>query len=155
MVKARDIMRPEVTVVTSEMTVEDLGRLFMEKNISGAPVVDAGKLTGIVTENDLIKQDRRFHIPTIVRLFDAFIPLESASTVEKEIRRMSAAKVSDICTREVVSVDPETSLEDIATIMSDRGIHLIPVVSGEKLVGIIGKIDVIRGRMGEADQPLT
>jgi CBS domain-containing protein len=156
MIKARDIMNTDVVTVSPDTTVEALGRLFMEKGISGAPVVDAGgKLIGIVTENDLIKQNKRFHIPTIVRLFDAFIPLEGPSAVEKEIKRMSATRVADICTSHVVSVDPETPLQDIATIMSDKGIHLIPVVGDGKLVGIIGKLDVIKGSLGEPGQQLA
>ncbi len=150
MIKARDIMSTAVITVSPETTVDELGRLFIEKGISGAPVVDEkNNLYGVVTENDLIKQNGRFHIPTIVRLFDAFIPL-GASSVEKEIQRMSASKVSDICTREVITVGPETSLQEIATIMSEKGVHLLPVVSDGRLVGIIGKMDVIKGAMGEA-----
>ncbi len=150
MIKARDIMSTGVITVSPDTTVDELGRLFIEKGISGVPVVDAEQnLFGVVTENDLIKQNGRFHIPTIVRLFDAFIPL-GASSMEKEIQRMSASKVSEICTRVVITVGPETTLQEIATIMSEKGVHLLPVVSGGKLVGIIGKTDVIKGAMGEA-----
>ncbi len=150
MIKARDIMSTAVITVSPETTVDELGRLFIEKGISGAPVLDADhNLVGVVTENDLIKQNRRFHIPTIVRLFDAFIPL-GASSMEKEIQRMSASTVSEICTREVITVGPETTLQEIATIMSEKGVHLLPVVSAGRLVGIIGKMDVIKGAMGEA-----
>ncbi len=152
MLKAQDIMKTGVVTVTTETTVEELGRLFINRGISGAPVLSAdGKLYGIVTENDLIKQNRRLHIPTIIRLFDAFIPLGSSS-MEKEIAAMSASKVSDICTREVITVAPETPLQEIATIMSEKGIHLIPVVDGGKIVGIIGKMEVIKGSMGEAGE---
>ncbi len=150
MIKAKDIMSQDVVTVSPATTVEELGRLFIERGISGVPVVDKEKnLFGVVTENDLIKRSGRFHIPTIIRLFDAFIPL-GASSMEKEIQRMSASKVSEICNREVISVDPETSLQEVATIMSEKGVHHLPVVSSGKLVGIIGKADVIRGAMGEA-----
>lgn len=153
MLKARDIMTTSVLTVTPETTVEELGRLFLDKGISGAPVMDSDKrLYGIVTENDLIRQNRRFHIPTLIRLFDAFIPLEGSSSIEKEIRRMSASKVSEICVKNVIAVDPDTSLQDIATIMSDKGIHLIPVLSDGKLVGIIGKMDMIKGALGETHE---
>lgn len=153
MVRAQDIMKTGVITVSPETTVEELGRLFIERGISGAPVVSAdGKLYGIVTENDLIKQNRRFHIPTIIRLFDAFIPLEGSSSMEKEIRRMSASRVSEICTREVVTVAPETPLQEIATIMSEKGIHLLPVIDAGKIVGIIGKMEVIKGSMGETGE---
>lgn len=150
---ARDIMTTTVTTVTPETTVEELGRLFLDKGISGAPVLDAeGRLFGIVTENDLIRQNRRFHIPTVLRLFDAFITLEGSSSIEEEIRLMSASKVSDICTREVLTVGPDASLQDIATIMSDKGVHLIPVLQEGKLLGIIGKIDMIKGTLGEVQK---
>lgn len=146
-------MTTTVLTVTPDTTVEELGRLFVDKGISGAPVLDAeGRLYGIVTENDLIRKNRRFHIPTVLRLFDAFIPLEGSSSIEEEIRVMSASKVSDICTREVITVGPDASLQDIATIMSDKGVHLIPVLQEGTLSGIIGKIDLIKGTMGEVQK---
>jgi len=146
-------MTTGVITVTPDTTVEELGRLFLDKGISGAPVLDAeGNLYGIVTENDLIRQNRRFHIPTVLRLFDAFIPLEGSSSIEEEIRLMSASKVADICTRDVITVGPGASLQDIATIMSDKGVHLIPVLQEGKLSGIIGKIDLIKGTMGEVQK---
>lgn len=154
MVKAKDIMTKEVITVSPDTTVEGLGRLLIEKGISGAPVIDSkGKLFGIVTENDLIKQKERFHIPTVVRLFDAFIPVGGSSSMEKEIKRMSASRVSEICARDVVTVDPETSLQDIATLMSEKGVYLLPVVQSGKIVGIIGKRDVIKGSVSEAAEP--
>jgi CBS domain-containing protein len=156
MLKAKDIMNTAVVTVTPDTSVEELGRLFIEKGISGAPVVDADhKLFGIVTENDLIRQNQRFHIPTLLRLFDAFIPLEGSKSIENEIKRMSASKVSDICTRDVVTVGPETTLQDIATLMSERGLHLLPVISAGEIVGIIGKMDIIRGAVGEADKRVS
>jgi len=149
MVKARDIMKKDVITVTPDTSVEELGRLFIEKNISGAPVLDdKGGLYGIVTENDLIRQNRKFHIPTVLRIFDAIIPLESDSRVEEEIRRMTASTVGEICTREVVTIGGDTPLADIATIMSERRIHLLPVVEGGRVVGIVGKKEVIRGVSG-------
>jgi CBS domain-containing protein len=156
MLKAKDIMSTEVITVTPDTSVEELGRLFIEKGISGVPVVDEKQnLVGIVTENDLIRQNERFHIPTLLRIFDAFIPLQGSAEIEDEIRRMSASKVSQICRKNVVTVDPETSLQDIATIMSEKGVHLLPVMSSGKIVGIIGKMNVIRGTVGDADKRVS
>ena len=148
--RARDIMNRKVITVTPDTSVEELGRLFMEKNISGAPVIDEnGDIYGIVTENDLISKEKRFHIPTIITIFDAIIPLQTDAAVEKEIKRMAATTVGDICTREVVTVDEEMSLNDIATIMTEKKIHILPVLREGRLVGIIGKKDVIRAIAGE------
>ncbi len=146
MLKAKDIMTTNVITVGPETTIEELARILIEHKISGTPVVDEkGDLYGIVTENDLISQKKRLHIPTIVRLFDAYIMLESSSKIEKEIKRMSAVTVKDICVRDVITVTEETTLDEIATIMAEKKVHLIPVVEGKKIKGIIGKIDMIKG----------
>lgn len=152
MLKAKDIMTRNVITASPDTTVEELGRLFLEKDVSGAPVVDEnGNLAGIVTENDLITTNRRVHIPTILRLFDAFIPL-GTSRLEAEIKRMAATTAGEICTSNVITADEEMSIEDIATIMTEEKIHLLPVLKGGKLVGIIGKKDVIKGIAGEASK---
>ncbi len=152
MLKAKDIMTKNVITVSPDTTVEELGRLFIEKGISGAPVIDAsGKLIGVVTENDLISKNSRLHIPTILRLFDAFIPL-GRSKLEEEIRKMAASTVGEVCTRKVITVDEEASLDEIATIMNDKKIHLLPVLRERKVVGIIGKRDLIRSIAGEASE---
>jgi CBS domain-containing protein len=146
MLRAADIMRKDIPAVRPETTVEELGRLFMEERATGLPVVDKdGKLLGIVTENDLISQNKQFHIPTLLRLFDAFIPLEGFKVVEKEIRKMSATIVSDLYTRELITVGEDATLDEIATIMTEKKVHHIPVLKGDELVGIIEQHDVIKG----------
>ncbi len=153
MLKAKDIMNKNVVTVQKDTSVEVLGRLFIEKNISGAPVLDEHQnIFGIVTENDLINQNKRIHIPTMIRLFDALIPLGGFGSVEEEIRKMSASRVSEICSRDVVTVSPDATIQDVATIMAERNIHLLPVVSAGKITGIIGKIDIIKGILGEGDK---
>lgn len=149
MLKAKDIMTRTVITVNPSTTIEKLARILIEHNISGVPVVnDEGVLIGIVTEYDLISKNKRLHIPTIMRLFDAYIMLESPATIEKEIKKMAAVTVNDICIRDVVTVTEETTVEDIATIMSEKKTYLVPVMAGNKITGIIGKMDLIKGIAG-------
>lgn len=146
MLRAKDIMTRDVITVSPETTIEELARILIGRRISGVPVVnEKEELVGIVTENDLISQNKRMHIPTVMRLFDAYIVLGSPGKLEREIRRMAAATVADICTTKLITVSEETPVEDIATIMAEKKVHLIPVVEGKKIQGIIGKIDVIKG----------
>jgi len=153
MLKAKDIMTRDVVTVHEGMTVDALGRLFIEKRISGAPVVERDeRLCGIVTENDLVRKNTRLHIPTVLRIFDAIIPLGSADRVEDEIRKISASTVGEICTRSVVTVSPDASIQDVSSIMFEKGLHVIPVLDSGQIVGIIGKIDIIRGMFGETTQ---
>jgi CBS-domain-containing membrane protein len=150
MFKTTDIMTRDVITVKPDTTLEELARILIRYQITGAPVVDDnGNLKGIVTENDLISKNSRLHIPTLLRLFDAFIPL-GTSRLEIEIKKMAAYTVDDICTKEVITVDSETSVEDIATIMTEKKIHLLPVLKDGRLIGIIGKKDLIRSIAGEA-----
>ncbi|MBF0345349.1 MAG: CBS domain-containing protein [Nitrospirae bacterium] len=143
--RARDICTRELITVTPDTTIEVLGRLFIDKDISGAPVIaEDGSLYGVVTENDLISTEKPFHIPTIINFFDAIIPLQSDAYIEKEIARMAAVTVDDICVRDVVTVDEGTSLQEIANIMTEQKIHMLPVLSDGILTGIIGKKDVIK-----------
>ncbi|HWR89178.1 MAG TPA: CBS domain-containing protein [Dissulfurispiraceae bacterium] len=153
MLKARDIMTTDVITVRADTTVTDLARILTEHRISGAPVVnDEGRMIGIVTENGLIRRNRRFHIPTVLRILDAFIPLETEGMVEKEIRELTASTVGEICARDVVTVGEDATVEDIATIMAEIKVHLIPVVKGDGITGIIGKMDLVRSMAGRSDQ---
>jgi CBS domain-containing protein len=149
MLKAKDIMTKNIISVSSSTTIEELARLLIEHTISGVPVVDnEGRIQGIITQNDLISKNSRLHIPTIVRLFDAYITL-GTSKLENDIKKMAATTVGDICTKEVITIDEEASVEQIATVMTEKKIHLFPVVKEGKLIGIIGKKDIIKAIAGE------
>jgi CBS domain-containing protein len=145
MLTAKDIMTKEVVAVQPETSLEELSALLVKSGISGAPVVDAkGALVGVVTENDLIERNKRLHIPTVVSFLDAAIYLESSKRFAEEVRRVTATKVGDICSRKVISITPDTTLTDIATVMSEKKVHLLPVVLDGKVIGVVGKRDVVR-----------
>jgi CBS domain-containing protein len=145
MLTAKDIMTKDVVTVTPDTSIEKLAALLVNNKISGAPVVDTnGALFGMVTENDLISQNKRLHIPTVVSFLDAAIYLESSKKFAEEVRRVTATKVGDICSKKVVTISEETTLTDIATIMDEKKVHVLPVIRDGKVVGIVGKRDVVR-----------
>jgi len=145
MTQAKDIMTRDVVTVRESLSVRDLARILSEKKISGAPVMDAeGTIIGVVTENDLIDQTKKVHIPTVMAFFDSFVFLENPDRLEKDLKKMAASTVADICTREVVTVDQNTPLDELATLMSEKNVHTLPVMDMGKMVGIIGKSDIIR-----------
>ncbi len=145
MLTASDIMTKDVLTVTTSTSIRDLAEIITRNRIGSVPVVDEqGALIGIVTESDLIEQDKNFHIPTVISLFDWVIYLESEKKFEKELKRMTAQTVGDIYTKEVVTVKPTTPITELADIMSGKKIHSLPVVEEGKLVGIVSRIDLIR-----------
>jgi CBS domain-containing protein len=145
MLTAKDIMTRQVITVPPELSVRELATLLLTHKIGGAPVVSGdGKLLGVVTESDLIDQGKNVHIPTVVSILDSFLVLESPHRMDQEFKKMMGRTVGDICAKELVTVTEETPLSDIATIMSEKRVHTLPVVVEGELVGVIGKTDLIR-----------
>lgn len=145
MLTAVEIMTKEVITVDLEMGVEELARLLWENKIGGAPVVDSqGQLLGVVTENDLIDQNKKVHIPTVLSILDSMIFLESPNKLDQEIKKMTGTKVGDIYSPHPITVSESATLEELASIMADRKVHTLPVTKDGKLVGIIGKSDLIK-----------
>lgn len=145
MAKVADVMTREVITVTPETSLRDLAVILLEKNINGVPVVDdKGKVLGVVCESDLVNQNKPLHIPTVFVILDSVIPMENPWRLEKEFKRLTATRVEEIYTKPAVCVTPETDLSEVARLMADRRLYTLPVVEGEKLVGVVGKRDVIK-----------
>ena len=143
--QAKDIMTTRVLTVSPEMGIPEVAQFLLKNKISGAPVMDENnKLVGIITEDDLIFQDKKVHIPTMVNILGGVIYLESLKHFEKEIEKVVGAKVADIMVKDVVTITEETSIQDIATIMIEKKIHLFPVLKDDSIVGVVGKADIVK-----------
>jgi len=138
-------MTTDVLTVKKETTLKELAGILYKRHINGVPVVDdKGSLIGIICESDLIRKDKKLHIPTVVTIFDAVIYLENPKNIEKEFQRVSATTVGDLYTPNPITVDEKTPIDEIATLMTQKKIYTIPVMDGDRMVGIIGKADLIR-----------
>ena len=145
MLLAQDIMTKDVITVHPQTPVRELATLLLNHKISGVPVVDeAGKVLGVVTESDLIFQNKKVHLPTAVAILDAFLFLERPEKLEQEMKKIAGSMAGDICSAELISVTPETPLDELATLMAEKKIHTLPVLDGGRLAGVIGKSDIIR-----------
>lgn len=145
MTTAADIMTRDVITVTPETSLRELAQIFSKHNINGVPVVDDdGNVLGVVCESDLVDQNKPLHIPTVFVILDSVIPLENPWRLQKDFKRLAATKVGDIYSRPAVCIGPETDISEIARIMSERKLYTLPVLKHGKLVGIVGKGDLIR-----------
>jgi len=152
MLNASDIMTRSVITVTTETSVKELAGILTRNNISGAVVIDSdNKVMGVVTGSDLIFQNKKLHIPSVIAILDAYFFLENPEKMGKEMQKMAGATVADIFSKAVTTVQEDTTVADIATIMSEKHIHTLPVLKDETLVGVIGKKDIIKII---ADEPL-
>ncbi|MBI5749150.1 MAG: CBS domain-containing protein [Nitrospinae bacterium] len=145
MMKAKDIMTKDVLTVSLDTPVKKVAELLADYEISGAPVLDEhDRVIGVVTESDLIEQKKNLHLPTVVTLFEGVLFLERPQKMKREIEKMLGATVKDIYSKKVITINEDATLEDIATIMSEKKVHLLPVLRGDDLVGVVGKVDVVR-----------
>jgi CBS domain-containing protein len=153
MLTARDIMTREVVIIEPEASVETLARLLEEHRISGVPVLDAqGGLVGVVTQSDLVQRSRDLDLPPALNILDLHLFLETPSHFQKRLEKLLGNKVKDVMTKDPITVAPDTSVQEIAGLMSTKGVHTLPVLESGKLVGIVGKLDLIRGLAGPAEE---
>ena len=149
----RDIMTPDPVTVEPALSVTDAARLMVDKGIGALPVVKGGELVGLVTEGDLIMKDVKLEYPTYIHLLDGFIMYPPSTTrFEHELKKAVAATVGDVMTAEPHTVQADTSVEDVATLLVDRDVSRLPVLDGDELVGIVTKSDVLRSMIGGPGQ---
>ncbi|OCL27769.1 hypothetical protein U472_04250 [Orenia metallireducens] len=141
---AKDIMTEEVVSVRPEQTVKEVAKILTDNKISGVPVLEDGKLIGIVSEGDLITRDKKLQFPNYVYFLDSVFYLDSLEKFEKDFKKMVGVQVKDIMTADVITVTPDTEVEEIATILTEDGVNRVPVVEDGKLVGIVSRGDIVR-----------
>ncbi|MCK5323782.1 MAG: CBS domain-containing protein [Desulfobulbaceae bacterium] len=148
MLTASDIMTRDIITVSPDTGITKAAQLLLENHINGIPVVESsGRLVGIICQSDLVVQQKEFPLPSFFTLLDSFITLPSPRQIEKEVEKISAITVSKAMTKKPVTVRPDTQIETLAALMVDKNFHTIPVVDEDKLVGIVGKEDLLKTLM--------
>ncbi|MBS3780462.1 MAG: CBS domain-containing protein [Desulfovermiculus sp.] len=143
--KISEIMSTDVVTVQPDTKIPQAASQLLGNHINGLPVVDQdNNLVGIICQSDLIVQQKKLPVPTVFTLLDGLIPLTSMSHLEKEVQKMAATTVDQAMTPNPTAVSPDTELEDVADLMVKKNFHTIPVVQEGKLVGVVGKEDVLK-----------
>ena len=150
--KAKDIMTKELITVSPDTEIVQATKLLLENRINGIPVTDeTGKVVGILCQSDLIAQQKKLPIPSFFTFLDGLITLTSMKQIEKQVQKIAAITVAQAMTLNPVTVQPETNIETVAALMVDKNFHTIPVVDKGKLVGIVGKEDVLKTLIPASD----
>lgn len=151
---ASDLMTRQVVTLTPEMTLNEMDTVLVKRGISGAPVVEHGRLVGVASQADLVRSLwEGQHEASKLGAFYASpfpIPITALEYIAKDAQRIGdrliEQNVSDIMTRDPLVAHPEDSIEDVANRLVRDQIHRLPVTeagSGE-LVGIISSLDLVR-----------
>jgi CBS domain-containing protein len=141
----RDVMTADVVSFGPDDDVSEAMRTLVDRSIDGAPVVDpAGAVVGVITTGDLIVKESRLHFPTIVAIFGASLELKPKG-FEENLEKALGSKVSDVMSKPAIMVEADSTVEDAATIMHDKRVSRLPVVHDGRLVGIVSRVDILRG----------
>ena len=143
----RDVMSTPVSTLAPAVKVEAAADVLAEKNIGSLPVVDAeNKLLGILRDDDLIASEARVHVPTFINFLGLGMAFPGEMKhLEKELKKIAGATVADVMQTDPPTVTPDATLEDVATIMHDRGVNSLPVVDAHNVVvGIVARADIVR-----------
>jgi CBS domain-containing protein len=146
---ARDVMQTHVVTVDADISLLDAQRLFVEEEISGAPVVDGGgRIVGVVSARDLLRgtaeeQDTVLSEPYYYRDLAEFSGPDWASGPEDFQNRLASRKVSEVMTEGALTLPPDATVGEIARTLRQGRIHRVPIAQHGVLVGIVSTFDLI------------
>jgi CBS domain-containing protein len=134
----RDVMTADVATVSTEAEFKQIARVLVDRKVSGLPVVDAdGTVVGVVSEADLLPKEEFKSLtderPNLARRAARLARAKAAGDTAAEL--MSAP---------AVTIAPDAPVAEAARTLAEQGIKRLPVVDGDRLVGIVSRADVLR-----------
>lgn len=134
--RATDVMRSTVITIGIDASLADAVALMLEHGINAMPVTGArGEVRGMVGIRDALRAPWAHASERPILRWDR---------LDEKARHLAETRVGQVMARRVVSVSPEADVIEVAAIMANRGVHPIPVLDGERLLGVIGRADVAR-----------
>lgn len=142
---AKDIMTRDVITIRPEIDLKEAATVFVEHNISGAPVVDRNnRLVGILTEGDLVKQQKPLQKPLYLMFLDSAFPI-NYKNMKSEVEALTATTVSELMTPYLLTLPEYADISEVAQLMLTKQVNRIPIVNEEdELLGIVTRQDIIR-----------
>ena len=150
--KVRDVMTRDPVTVTPGTTIREAAALLRERHIGGLPVVEGGRVEGMITESDIMSLLKTkgpsddLWLPAPLEILEVPVREYINWTRTKEaLSDIGNRPVREVMTSPAVTVEEDVEIEDAASLMLDEGIARLPVVRGGKLVGIVAREDIVRG----------
>ncbi len=140
--QARDVMTTEVVSVDPETTVREIAALLIERRISAVPVLEKGRLVGIVSEGDLIRRPETATEPSASPWLTL---LTGPGVAPDRFEKVHGMTAREVMSREVVTVGPDATLDEVARLLETRRIKRVPVMEEGRLVGILSRANLLHG----------
>lgn len=147
----RDVMTTDVLTFAPTDEVRAAMAALVERRVNAAPVVDGGRVVGLLSTGDLIVAEGQVHVPTVISILGASIELPGErKRFEEDLRRSLGGTVADVMTADPHTVGPDATLEEAATLLHTHDVSRLPVVDAKGLlVGILARGDVVRAMVAD------
>lgn len=150
-VRVSEVMHDDWPTLAPDDTIEAAIMLFAKHRISGAPVVEDGRLAGILTEGDLILRDAELRMPGFLEILGGVVPFGDWGEYREETLKSAGVAVGQVMTREIVTILPEAALSEAATAMVRERKKILPVADEGQLVGVITRMDILALHVPESE----
>jgi CBS-domain-containing membrane protein len=146
--KVKEIMSKDVVSIKPDDNAKDALNLLFKMQISGLPVINTqGKLIGMFTEKDILSQI----LPSYLEKIGRFVYEENPKSIKKKFQDLTNLPVSQLMRKDVITIDEEASLCEVARLMFTKRVRRIPVLNNEKkVIGIVAREDIVKAYAKEA-----
>lgn len=144
--RVRDVMTTDVATVAPDADLRDVAAVLVQKRISGVPVVERGRVVGVVSERDILFKER----PSTGLDHSVLSWLMDDGDL---VLKIDARTALGAMTSPAITIGPARSVADAAALMLEERISRLPVVEGTELVGIVTRHDLVRA-FARADEEI-
>ncbi|MBD2741256.1 CBS domain-containing protein [Coleofasciculus sp. FACHB-1120] len=148
-----DVMSRDPIVVRPETPLKEAIQILAERHISGLPVVEqTGKLVGVISETDLMWQEKGVTPPAYIMFLDSVIYLQNPATFERDLHKSLGQTVGEVMTQDAITITEEKPLREAAALMHERNVRRLPVIDkNAQVIGILTRGDIVRAMASEVD----
>lgn len=145
MKKIIDIINKNLVTIEAEDSFEVALKLMKEKGIGRIPVMENGKLIGVITRDDILVKKEKAPLPPVLAIWDLLITLPNNKEFKEKYDKITATTAKEIMRKEFDVVDVNADLEEVVTSIVDNEKEFFFVFEKESLIGILTKTDLING----------
>jgi CBS domain-containing protein len=154
--KVRDVMTADPVTVSASATVREAAGLLRKHKVGGIPVMEAGRVAGMITESDILRLlktpgiSEDLWLPSPLEIIE--VPIREAinwAHTQKALSHIGDQPVRLVMSSPAITIGEDEEMDAAAALMVERRIGRLPVVRGKTLVGIVARADIVRG-LGES-----